>query len=89
MISLTSATIRRVDELGRIVLPIEVRRALGIEERDALSIKLEDNAIVLKKCQPSCVFCNSLANVITYKDKYVCKECATQVISKLDNSDKV
>jgi len=70
---------RKVDELGRIVLPIEIRRSLGIEERDALEIYLENDAIMLKKWHPNCVFCGSTEEVITYKEKYVCKNCLKSI----------
>ena len=66
---------RRVDELGRIVLPVEVRRNLGIEERDELMIELDGNRVVLEKFHPSCIFCNSMADMITYKGRKVCRVC--------------
>ena len=72
---------RRVDELGRIVLPIEIRRTLGIEERDLLMIELDGNRITLEKWQASCVFCNSLVRVTTYKGKQVCRECMEELTS--------
>ena len=74
---------RRVDELGRVVLPVEIRRALGIEERDLVSVELSGKGIMLKKCQPSCVFCNSLANVITYKGKQVCRACVEKLAEEV------
>ena len=66
---------RRVDELGRVVLPIELRRRLGIEERDALEISFDNDRIIMKKWQPSCIFCGCEIGVDTYKDKMVCKKC--------------
>ena len=85
---MATGIMRRVDELGRVVLPIEIRRSLGIEERDALSIEQDEDRIILKKCQPSCVFCKTMKNIITYKDKCVCKECAEKIF-KLDNLSKL
>lgn len=66
---------RKVDELGRIVLPIEIRRSLDIEERDSLEIYINGDSIILKKWHPNCIFCGSQENVTTYKEKFVCEKC--------------
>ena len=71
--------VRRVDELGRIVLPIELRRTLEIEERDALEVYVDGASIVLKKYQPSCVFCGEADNVTMVKGKYICKDCLKEL----------
>ena len=71
--------VRRVDELGRIVLPIELRRTLEIEEKDALEIFVDGTSIVLRKYLPSCVFCGSAKNVISFKGKNVCPSCVRQL----------
>lgn len=67
--------VRKVDELGRIVLPIELRRTLDIAERDELEIFLDDDRVVLKKYQPSCMFCGSTHGLVSHMGKYVCGEC--------------
>lgn len=67
--------VRKVDELGRIVLPIELRRTLGIEERDALGIYLDGNSIVLKKYEPSCVFCGETNHLSPFRGKVICDAC--------------
>jgi transcriptional pleiotropic regulator of transition state genes len=64
-----------VDELGRVVLPVELRRTLHISERDQLEIYVEGAAIVLRKYQPTCVFCGSARNIVNYRDKNVCRNC--------------
>lgn len=66
---------RKVDELGRIVLPIELRRTLDIAVRDELEIYMESDHIVLQKFEPSCVFCGSSRNLMSYRGKNVCMEC--------------
>lgn len=66
---------RKVDELGRIVLPIELRRTLDIAVRDELEIYMESDHIVLQKFEPSCVFCGSARNLMSYRGKNVCSEC--------------
>ncbi|MCC8169343.1 MAG: AbrB/MazE/SpoVT family DNA-binding domain-containing protein, partial [Oscillospiraceae bacterium] len=68
--------VRRVDELGRIVLPIELRRKFDIEEKDSLEIYTEDNCIILKKYEPSCIFCGNAPDIFQFNGKNVCSECA-------------
>lgn len=67
--------IRKVDELGRIVLPIELRRTLDIAERDELEIYMEQDRIVLQKYEPACIFCGSAKGLVTHKGKNVCQDC--------------
>lgn len=72
----STGIVRKVDELGRVVIPIELRRTLGIEEKDALEIYVDRESIILKKYEPACVFCGNAEDVQHYKGKIVCKECA-------------
>ena len=67
--------VRKVDELGRIVLPIELRRTLDIEERDALEIYLDGSKIVLEKYEPACLFCGSSRGLSNFRGKNVCRDC--------------
>ena len=68
---------RKVDELGRIVLPIELRKQLGITEKtDALEIYVEDGRIILEKVVDTCIFCGSKDDLTEYMGKKVCKNCA-------------
>ncbi len=71
----STGIVRKVDELGRIVLPIELRRTLDIMERDALEIYVDGESIVLKKYEPSCIFCGDAKNVINYRGKNICPNC--------------
>ena len=71
--------VRKVDELGRIVLPIELRRQFGIEEKDSLEIYTDENCIVLKKYEPSCIFCGDARDVFTFKGRNVCPTCAKEL----------
>lgn len=71
----STGIIRKVDELGRIVLPIELRRTLDIAERDELEIYMEGDRIILQKFEPSCVFCAASQGLVTYRGKNVCQEC--------------
>ncbi|HBP64863.1 MAG TPA: AbrB family transcriptional regulator, partial [Desulfosporosinus sp.] len=55
----STGIVRKVDELGRIVLPMELRRTLGIAEKDAMEIYVDQEKIILKKYEPACVFCGN------------------------------
>lgn len=78
----STGIVRKVDELGRIVLPIELRRTLDIAERDELEIYMENDRIILQKYEPTCVFCASSIGLVTHKGKNVCQECL-RAISRL------
>jgi transcriptional pleiotropic regulator of transition state genes len=71
----STGIVRKVDELGRVVIPIELRRTLGIEEKDALEIYVDGEKIILKKYQPACIFCGNADKVRNYKDKNICQDC--------------
>ena len=75
----STGIIRKVDDLGRIVLPIELRRTLDIAERDELEIFMENNRIVLQKYEPACIFCGSARNVTVFNRKNICGECLSQL----------
>ncbi len=75
----STGIVRKVDELGRIVLPIELRRNLGIEEKDSLEIYVDGATVILKKYQPSCIFCDDAADVISFKGKNVCPKCMREL----------
>lgn len=71
----STGIIRKVDELGRVVLPIELRRTLDLAERDELEIYLDNDKIILQKFEPSCIFCGSSAGLVSYRGKNVCQDC--------------
>lgn len=79
----STGVVRRVDELGRIVIPIELRRTLDIAEKDALEIYVEGEQIILKKYQPACIFCGEAHDVINYMGKNVCKKCLKEISNAL------
>jgi transcriptional pleiotropic regulator of transition state genes len=66
--------VRRLDELGRITLPIELRRTLDVGERDPLEIYVDEGRIILQKYEPADIFTGSKENLITYHDKKISKE---------------
>jgi transcriptional pleiotropic regulator of transition state genes len=71
--------IRKIDNLGRITLPIELRRNLDVDVGDPLEIYTESNAIVLKKYESSCVFCGSTRRLAQFKDKNICENCRREL----------
>lgn len=75
----STGIIRKVDELGRIVIPIELRRTLDIAERDEMEIFMDGDHIVLRKFEPFCVFCSSSYGLVSYKDKNVCRDCISSM----------
>lgn len=80
--------IRRVDELGRVVIPIEIRNQFNIVEKDPIEIYVDGSSIVLKKYEPNCVFCGSTENLVEYKDKLVCDKCSNKLNTLHENLKK-
>lgn len=75
----STGIVRKVDELGRIVIPIELRRTLNIEEKDPLEIYVDGEQILLKKYQPACIFCGEVKEITDFKVKKVCKKCLNDI----------
>jgi len=79
----STGVVRKVDELGRIVIPIELRRTMGIEEKDALEIYVDNDKIILKKYEPACIFCGNAEEVSNYKGKNICRNCLTEIAKQV------
>jgi AbrB family transcriptional regulator, transcriptional pleiotropic regulator of transition state genes len=75
----STGIVRKVDELGRVVLPIELRRTLDIAEKDALEIYVDGATIILKKYEPACIFCGDAKDVNVYKGKNICPNCMKEL----------
>jgi transcriptional pleiotropic regulator of transition state genes len=75
----STGIVRRVDELGRVVIPIELRRAFDIGEKDGIEIYTEGDHIVLKKYTRGCIFCENTRDVTEYKGKDVCASCIEKI----------
>lgn len=71
--------VRKVDDLGRIVLPMELRKTLGIDIKDSLEIFVDNDSVILKKYSPACIFCGESDNKTNYKGKNVCKKCIKEM----------
>lgn len=72
--------IRHIDELGRIVIPKEMRRKMDIQNNDPVEIFVEGDHILLSKYVPSCIFCGSTEEVMLFKDKRICKACREELV---------
>ena len=80
----STGIVRKVDELGRIVLPIEVRKGMDIDKKgDAVEIFIDEDKIVLKKYQPACLFCGNADDVIYFGGKLVCRNCVRELSTKI------
>lgn len=75
----STGIVRKVDELGRVVLPIELRRTLNIDIKDSLEIYVENDSIVLRKYEPSCIFCGSSEGIKEFKGKNICGACYEEI----------
>ena len=75
----TTGMARRIDELGRIVLPVELRRSFGIRPGDELEITVDSGRIVLAKVEAGCTFCGSDAELRRFRDRDVCASCASEL----------
>ena len=71
----STGMVRRIDELGRIVIPKEIRKKLGINIKDPMEIYADSNSVTLRKVEDKCVFCGSTKNLITFKEKLICQKC--------------
>ncbi len=75
----STGIVRKVDELGRVVLPMELRRTFGINVKDPMEIYVDGSRIVLKKYEPACTFCDEAGEVLEYRGKNVCKSCLAEL----------
>ncbi|QWU17824.1 transcriptional pleiotropic regulator of transition state genes [Paenibacillus sophorae] len=80
--------VRKVDELGRIVIPIELRRTMGIDIKDPLEIFVDGEKIILRKYEPTCIFSGSSENLINFKGKMVSRDILDELIESFDHQAK-
>jgi AbrB family transcriptional regulator, transcriptional pleiotropic regulator of transition state genes len=73
--------VRKLDDLGRIVLPIELRRTLDINIKDVLEIYVDGDSIIFKKYEPKCIFCGNAKDISNYKGKNICQNCRQELKS--------
>ncbi|MGI6565950.1 MAG: AbrB/MazE/SpoVT family DNA-binding domain-containing protein [Firmicutes bacterium] len=75
----STGIVRQMDNLGRIVIPIELRRTLQIDKKDPIEIFVEGDRIILRRHEAACVFCGSTDGITAFKKKYVCSKCVSQM----------
>ena len=75
----STGVVRKVDELGRIVLPKARREIMDIQEKDPLEIFTDNNRIILQKYHPACEFCSNADNVVYFGEKRICRECIDKI----------
>jgi transcriptional pleiotropic regulator of transition state genes len=71
--------IRRIDELGRIVIPVEIRKRFGIRDRDPLEISVQGDSVVLTRPIDRCVFCSSMDDLTAFRDRSICSNCRSDL----------
>lgn len=71
--------VRKLDDLGRVVLPIELRRTMDIAEKDSMEIFVDGSNIILRKFEPSCIFCGEAKEIALYKGKNICGKCMAEM----------
>jgi len=82
MVMKATGNLRRIDEMGRVVIPKKLRSSLNLKSEDSIEIFIEEDMIVLQKYEPGCLFCDNTDNTINYMGKQVCKKC----LEDMDNS---
>lgn len=79
--------VRTIDALGRIVLPVELRKKFNIGIKDSIEIYTQDDCIILRKYEPSCIFCGNSEDIIEFNEKCVCKDCAEKLTEMAGKSE--
>ena len=85
----STGIIRKLDELGRIVIPIELRNKFNISEKDPIEIYVDGSNIILKKYEVNCIFCGKTENLREYKGKPVCLNCLSKLSDLSEKNVKV
>lgn len=80
----TTGIVRKLDELGRIVLPMELRKTLDLKVKDSIEITTDKGSIILKKFSPACIFCGKETKVTDFKDKNICLKCLEELKAQID-----
>ena len=84
----STGMVRAVDKMGRVVIPKEIRRQLKVEnDVDSFEIYMDNDKVILKKYQPTCIFCDSLADSVEFGGYNVCKDCIEKLYTIKDNAE--
>ncbi len=71
----TPGMLRKIDDLGRVVIPSEIRKAMQIDKGDVLEMSMEEDRLVIRKFAPACIFCGGTEHLFTYEEKNICGQC--------------
>lgn len=74
-----SVFVKKIDDLGRVVVPKDIRKALGINNGEEVRFEVIDDTVIIRKAVSTCVFCGSEDKLTEIKDKHVCKNCIEQL----------
>ena len=80
----STGIVRKVDELGRLVIPMELRNKLSIQEKDPLEIFVDGSSIILKKYNPNCIFCGNSKDLLVFQDNLICSKCKNKIAALKD-----
>ena len=75
----STGIVRKIDDLGRMVIPIELRKTMNIAKKDPMEIFVDGNRIVLTKYEPACIFCQNADDTVEFKGKVICKDCLENI----------
>lgn len=76
-----SGVIRKIDELGRVVIPIELRKKFDMKEKDLIEIYTDNSGVYLKKYEKNCIFCAKTKNLLKFNGKLICRECLDGLVN--------
>jgi len=79
----STGIVRKIDDLGRMVIPIELRKTMNIDKKDPMEIFVDDDQIILQKYEPACIFCGSAKNTSDFKGRIICGECISTMKEEL------
>ncbi len=79
----STGIVRKVDDLGRMVIPIELRKTMNIDKKDPMEIFVEEDRIILKKYEPACIFCSSAKQTSDFEGKIICQSCIDKMEKEL------
>ncbi|MFW5999345.1 MAG: AbrB/MazE/SpoVT family DNA-binding domain-containing protein [Halanaerobiaceae bacterium] len=83
----STGIVRKIDDLGRMVIPIELRKTMNIDKKDPMEIFVEEDRIILKKYEPACIFCGSADETIEFKGRVICRECMENMNQELKSEE--
>jgi transcriptional pleiotropic regulator of transition state genes len=78
----STGIVRKIDDLGRMVIPIELRKTMNINKKDPMEIFVDGDKIILKKYEPACIFCGSADDIIEYEGRTICGSCKEKIAEK-------